>query len=72
MDIHAKKLLLIEWLLKLQDERMLGRIEDLKEQSDFWSELSTEQKARIERGIQDLNDGKKTPYEEIIASHRRE
>lgn len=71
MDIHAKKLLLIEWLLKLQDERMLGRIEDLKEQSDFWSELSTEQKARIEQGLQDLNQGKKTSYEEIIANHRR-
>lgn len=71
MSIPAKKLVLIEWLLKLQDERLLGKIEKLKEQSDFWNELTAEEKARIEEGINDLDAGRKTPYESIIASHRR-
>lgn len=71
MDIQAKKLVLIEWLLKLQDEQLLGKIEKLKDQSDFWDELTPEEQARIENGIQDLDAGRKTPYESIIAGHRR-
>jgi hypothetical protein len=71
MDISAKKLVLIEWLLKLQDERLLGKIEKIKEQSDFWNELTAEEQAKIEDGIKDLNAGRKTPYESIIAGHRR-
>ena len=50
---------------------MLDGMEEQRETSDFWSELSTEQKARIEQGLQDLNQGKKTSYEEIIANHMR-
>lgn len=71
MNIPAKKLVLIEWLLKLQDERLLGEIEKLKEQSDFWSELTPEEQAQIQDGINDLNAGRKTPYESIISDHRR-
>lgn len=71
MDIQAKKLVLIEWLLKLQDERLLGTIEKLKEQSDFWDELTPEEQAKIEDGIKDLDAGRKTSYESIIAGHRR-
>ncbi len=71
MDIQAKKLVLIEWLLKLQDERLLNKIEKLKEQSDFWDELTPEEQVRIESGIEDLDAGRKTPYESIIAAHRR-
>jgi hypothetical protein len=71
MDISAKKLVLIEWLLKLQDERLLGKIEKLKDQSDFWNELTAEEQAKIEDGIKDLDAGRKTPYESIIAGHRR-
>ncbi|TVR37766.1 MAG: hypothetical protein EA392_11785 [Cryomorphaceae bacterium] len=71
MDISAKKLVLIEWLLKLQDERLLGKIEKIKEQSDFWNELTADEQAKIEDGIKDLDAGRKTPYESIIAAHRR-
>lgn len=71
MNIPAKKLVLIEWLLKLQDKQLLSEIEKQKEQSDFWNELTVEEQARIESGINDLDAGRKTPYESIIAGHRR-
>ena len=40
MDIQAKKLSLIEWLLNLQDEKVLNQIENLKAGTDFWDELT--------------------------------
>lgn len=39
----------------------MGEIEKLKEQSDFWNELTAEEKARIEGGINDLDTRQKHP-----------
>ena len=47
------------------------QVKKLKDQSDYWNNLTTEEKTRIEVGINDLDAGRKTPYEAIIASHRR-
>jgi hypothetical protein len=71
MDIYAKKIHLIEWLLNLQDEKVLKQIENLRSGTDFWDELSSEEKKEITKGIVELDRGEKHSYESIVASHRK-
>ena len=59
MDIQAKKLWLIEWLLIVQDARILNRVESIvKESPDFWDDLTPEAKKSIEQGLEDYKNGK--------------
>lgn len=41
MDIQTKKLDLIQWLIQLNDDRVLSKIEALQtETTNFWAELN--------------------------------
>lgn len=71
MNIQAKKLSLIEWLLKLQDEKVLNQIENLKAGTDFWDELTESEKDEINKGIEELDRGEKHSYESIASGHRK-
>ncbi len=71
MDIQAKKLDLIQWLVNLKDEVMIQRLVALsKEDTDFWNELTEPQKAEIRKGIDELDAGEKYDYEEVMLRHR--
>lgn len=71
MDIHAKKLDLIQWLIQLNDERLLKKIEALQtEDNDFWNALSEQQKQEIKKGIAELDAGQKHEYEHVISKFR--
>jgi len=37
---------------------------------DFWNELSVEEKSDIEKGINDLNNGRKKNFKEVIAKYK--
>lgn len=71
MSIQAQKLNLIEWLLKLQDEKIIKQIENLKAGTDFWDELTKSEKEEINRGIEEFDRGEKHSYEAIVSSHRK-
>jgi len=71
MDTQTKKLNIIAWLLKLQDEETIKKIENLRLKTDFWDELTTEEKQEINDGIAELDRGEKHPYEGIISAHRK-
>ena len=71
MDIQAKKLDLIQWLIQLNDELLLKKIEALQaEDVDFWNELSESQKQEIRKGIAELDAGQKHEYEQVISKYR--
>ncbi|MCB0430246.1 MAG: hypothetical protein H6585_13940 [Flavobacteriales bacterium] len=71
MNIQAKKLTLIEWLLRVQDEKVLKKIENIRDKSDFWDELTQEEKDEIDAGIAELDKGAVHSYKDIIARHRK-
>jgi hypothetical protein len=71
MNIQAQKLSIIEWLLKIQDEKVLTQIENLKAGTDFWNELTEPEKEEIDKGIEELDRGEKHNYEAIVSSHRK-
>lgn len=71
MDIQAQKLELIEWLTQLTDERVLAKISALRrEKTDWWGQISHEEKADIAQGLKDLEEGKSSPFDQVIAKYR--
>lgn len=71
MDIQAKKLDLIQWLIQLNDEVLLRKIEALQaEDVDFWDTLTEQQKEEIKKGIAELESGHKYSYDQVMSNYR--
>ena len=62
MDIKTKKLNLIEWISRLNDNSIIEKIQKIKEgyvHSRDWSdELKKEEIESINRGLKDFEDGR--------------
>ena len=58
MNIQSEKLKLIEWITRIQDNSIIEKLLKVKEESDWWDEISQEEKKSIEKGLQDVKDGK--------------
>lgn len=80
MNLQAEKLDLIEQLVKVDDEELLLAIKNLLEfglkrqgenQTDFWDELSAEQKAKVELSISQLEVGQGISHEEVMATLKK-
>jgi hypothetical protein len=69
MGHEALKLELIEWLTHLDDDDTISYLKIVKDSSetgsDWWQELSSEQKRGIERGLRDIDAGKVTPHDQV-------
>lgn len=66
-DIH-KKIDIIQDITILNEIYVLLEKQNIKE-SDFWDDLSPEQKTDIEAGLEDLKAGRKKPYREVLAKY---
>lgn len=67
MNIYAEKIALIQWLTQLTDEKIIARIKQLRAQeSDWWYELSAEEKAESNEGIAQSKRGETTPHDEVM------
>lgn len=68
MDINLqnKKIKLIQWLSTLNDETIIEKIMKLRETegTDWWKEISKEEKKSIEQGIKDADSGKLKSHSE--------
>jgi predicted transcriptional regulator len=67
MDIQATKIELAQKLLSETSEVVLQKIKDIltKENTDWWDELSIEEKAEIEEGIAQADRGETIPHDEV-------
>ncbi len=71
MDIQQKKLNLIQWLVNLKGEKLIRRVEAIsKEDTDFWDELTEDQRTEIKKGIHELDSGERHDYEQVVLRHR--
>lgn len=68
MDVKAKKLDLIEWLLHLKDETTIEKVYNLKEETsaNWYNELPEAAKASIEQGQREAREGKVTPHHQVM------
>ncbi|RUA33819.1 MAG: hypothetical protein DSY77_08310 [Bacteroidetes bacterium] len=73
MKQEAIKIELIEWLQNLKDIETLNFLKVLKDSStknqDWFHELSEEEKMGIERGLEDIKNGKTFSHEDVKAKY---
>lgn len=65
INIEKEKLDIIQWIVGLKDESFIERLMVLKDSSsnsDWWDEISEEEKASLERGLEDFSKGKVSPH----------
>jgi hypothetical protein len=65
MNIQAEKLRLIEWIAGIQDEKVIKKLVSLQKDtvsdSDWWDEISDFERKAINKGLQDIKEGKVHP-----------
>lgn len=72
MSLEALKLELIEWLTNLDDEQTmeyLKVVKDSRSSDDWWDEISDEEKAGIQRGLDDVKAGRTLSHDEVKAKY---
>jgi predicted transcriptional regulator len=68
MNFEAKKLDLINWLTSLKDDAVISQLYAIKNDSDtdWYEQLSSEQKNQIQEGLEDLKKGRTISHEEVM------
>jgi hypothetical protein len=70
--IEYRKLSIIDSLVGLKNERIISLIETLlKSETDFWNQLTDNQKARIELAISEIDAGKGLSHESVMQDFRQ-
>lgn len=69
MGLKAIKLELIDWLSGLEDQDIIEYLKLVKESheagNDWWEELTEVQKKGIEKGLNDVKEGRIVSHEEV-------
>lgn len=65
MNVQAKKYKLIEWITNIQDTKLIDKLVKIAEDSDWWDNISKEEKASIERGLKDLDEGRSVDHSKV-------
>lgn len=68
MNIEATKLELMQLLLNTRKESTLKKIKLIfqEESSDWWTEMSAEEQAEIEEGLQQADNGEVVSHESVM------
>ena len=69
MSTESLKLEIINWLTSLNDRATLEYLKVVKESesqtSDWWNDLTKEQKSKISSGLKDLEKGNMVSHQEV-------
>ena len=66
MNTETVRLKLINWISQLDDEKLLKKIEALREnQKQKWEDLSVTDQEAIEQGLNQLNEGNSLSYSDV-------
>ena len=68
LNIEQEKLEIIKWVTTLKDETSIERLKMLREnpnKTDWWNEISDEEKNAIDKGLEDIKAGRVKPHKEV-------
>ncbi|MEJ0057152.1 MAG: hypothetical protein WDN75_16740 [Bacteroidota bacterium] len=77
MDIAVKKVELIEWLVRLQDESIIQRVEDLRKDSiknvyeKRMREMVQEPEMKLDKSDDDINSGRTHSQQDVEELFRK-
>ena len=68
MDLQTAKIELTKLILSIENPTIIEKIKDLliNETSDFWSEMTKEEKDELKLGIKQLNEGQRISYKDFL------
>ena len=68
MDIRTSKIELVKMILNIENDKFIEKITEFvqKEKIDFWNELSLSEQKQIEKGIKQLNKGKRVEFNDFL------
>jgi hypothetical protein len=68
MDIQTSKIELVKLILNIENSEFIEKVTDFikNEKSDFWNDLSLTEKKDIQKGIHDLDNGKRIEFSEFL------
>ena len=68
MNIQSSKIELVKMILNIENDKFIEKITDFikKEKIDFWNELSLSEQKEIEKGIEELNKGKRVEFNDFL------
>ena len=76
MDISAEKLDIIQRICEIQDNDLIDLIKNIVDipissKSDWWDQISPDEKESIYRGLDDLQQGKVFPHDQIRKKYEK-
>ena len=66
-NVEKEKLDIIKWVTGLKDEDAIEKLRMLRDspkKSDWWNEITVEEKTAIDKGIEDIRAGRVKPHKE--------
>lgn len=68
MDIKTSKIELVKIILNIENDTFIKKVTEFinNEKADFWNELSSDEQAEIKKGIEQLDQGKRRTYSEVL------
>lgn len=67
LNVEKEKLEIIKWVTGLKDNTAIERLKVLREgpkKEDWWNEITNEEKAAIDKGLEDIKAGRVKPHRE--------
>jgi len=67
LSIEKEKLEIIKWVTGLKDNTAIERLKMLREspkKTDWWDEITDEERAAIDKGLEDIRYGRVKPHRE--------
>lgn len=68
LTAEKEKLEIIKWVTGLKDDSTIGKLKMLRKKpknTDWWSEVTEEEKIAIDKGLADIKSGRVTPHKEV-------
>lgn len=67
MNLQAKKLELVQLIISTEKPSILQKVEDVfKKKTDWWDEISEEERQSIEKGLAEADRGELIPHEQVM------
>lgn len=69
MDLAAEKIKLMEWLLSIEDEAIVRRIQEIRKETlefDNSYHISDAEKLFLKAGLRDIEEGNTSSHEDIM------
>ena len=73
MNLQSKKLELVQLIINTEKPSILSKVEAIlkkEKASDWWDEISPEEKKAIEKGLAEADKGELIPHEEVMKEVR--